>query len=185
MLPQVHSSDVIAVLKLYLQLSPIPSPGTFNKGQGSSIMGETGTLEAVLRDAVRIPSEPLKTRRVVASERPRSRDLLIILRSFFSHFFSRVLITASCSSTKRPSSLQNTRPSTRSNHTPFRPHCPLSFILPFFSSSRLTLSNKHLLTQRRHHEAAVRSFSSHFSFHFMHSFIHHHRHPRGRRYYTN
>ena len=124
----------------------------------------------------------LRTRRVAASERPRSCDLLIILRliSFISRPHHRLVFD-----NKTTFELANTRLSTRPNHTPLRLHCPLSLILPFFSSSRLTLSNKHLLTQRRHHEAAVRSFSSHFSFPFMHSFIHHHRHPRGRRYYTN
>ena len=46
-----NSSDVIAVLKHNFQLSALTSPSAFNKAQGSSIMGETGTLEAVLRDA--------------------------------------------------------------------------------------------------------------------------------------
>ena len=139
-------------------------------------------VEARCNDPLRAT---LRTRRVAASERTRSRDLLIILRSFFSLFLISRPHHRLVFDNKTTFKLANTRRSTRSNHTPFRPHCPLSFIFPFFFSSRLTLSNKHFLTQRRHHEAAVRSFSSHFRFPSMHSFIYHHRHPRGRRYYTN
>ena len=117
----------------------------------------------------------LRTRRVAATERLRSCDLLIILRSCL--LLSRVLITASCSTTKRPSSLQ-TQDDLRVPITLLSAFTA-PFLLYFLSFPALVLLSrtKHLLTQRCHHEAAVRSFSSHSPFPFMHSCIHHHRHP--------
>ena len=47
----LNSSEVPAALKHDWQLSALTSPSAFNWGQGSSIMGETGTNEAVIRDA--------------------------------------------------------------------------------------------------------------------------------------
>jgi hypothetical protein len=46
-----NSSDVLAVLKLDMQLSAPTSPSAFNQGQNNTMMGETGTHKAVLREA--------------------------------------------------------------------------------------------------------------------------------------
>ena len=122
---------------------------------------------------------------------PTVTCLVDTLPLFLSLFFSRVLITASCSRTKRPSSLQtqdNLRvPTTLS----FRPHCLLPFYSTFsfpalISLSRISLSRTNAY---QHNAATMRQlyapFSFDFSFTFKHLLIHHHWHPRGRPYYTN
>ena len=85
--------------------------------------------------------------------RPRSRDLLKFPRFFL--FLSRILTPPP--RVQQQNDLQACKHKTiyASQLHFFPPSLPPFFILPFFSSSRLTLSNKHLLTQRRHHEVEV------------------------------
>ena len=93
----------------------------------------------------------LRTRRVAASERPRSRDLLIILLFSFSYVAS-----SSPPRVQQQNDLQSCKHKTIyafQSHS-FPPLLPPFFYITF-SSSRLTLSNKHLLTQPRYHEATV------------------------------
>jgi len=74
----------------------------------------------------------------------------------------------------------------RPNHSPFRPHRPFPFILPFFHSSRLALSNNTTDTKATTTRQPYAHFfvSFQFSLYALTSTIHSPLPARGRRYYT-
>jgi hypothetical protein len=82
----------------------------------------------------------------------------VFVLTFLFFFLSRVLTTASCSTTKTLQSSDTRRSRhTRSNHGPSRPHCfALISILLLLSSRALRLGQRSTNTSR-HHAAAVRS----------------------------